>query len=130
MVDGVLVQRMLRGGRETVAGISRDPSFGPLVMFGLGGIFVEVLRDVVFRVAPITALDAEEMVRGVRGVRLLEGVRGAARADFPALEHALLSLSRLAADFPEISELDINPLLAFPDGAVAVDGRVLMGEVG
>src|SRR5215208_5132819 len=126
-VDGVLVQRMLRGGRETVAGITRDPSFGPLVMFGLGGIFVEVLRDVLFRVAPITALDAEDMVRGVRGVRLLEGVRGAARADFASLERALLSLSRLAADFPEIAELDINPLLAFPDGAVAVDARVMVG---
>jgi len=125
-IHGVLVQQMVSGGRETIAGVTRDPSFGALVMFGLGGVFVEVLRDVVFRIAPIHRGDAGEMVRSLRGARLLDAVRGAPPADRAALEDVLLRLARLAADFPEISELDINPLLAFPDGAVAVDGRVLL----
>lgn len=126
-IHGVLVQEMVTGGRETIAGVTRDPSFGPVVMFGLGGIFVEVLRDVVFRVAPIGRRDAADMIAGLRGARLLDAVRGAPPSDRRAIEEVLLRLSRLAEDFPEIAELDINPLLAFPDGAVAVDGRVLLG---
>jgi acetyl coenzyme A synthetase (ADP forming)-like protein len=125
-IHGVLVQEMVRGGRETIAGVTRDPSFGPLVMFGLGGIFVEVLRDVVFRVAPIHRRDAADMIAGLRGARLLDALRGSPAADRRALEEVLLRLSRLAGDFPEISELDVNPLLAFPDRAVAVDARVLL----
>ena len=123
---GILVQEMIVGGRETIAGISREPSFGPLVMFGLGGVFVEALRDVVFRLAPIRPLDAHDMVRGIRGVRLLDGIRGAPPVDFAALTDALLRVSRLATDFPEIAELDVNPLLAFPSGVAAVDARVLL----
>ena len=126
-IHGVLVQEMVRGGRETIAGVTRDASFGPLVMFGLGGIFVEVLRDVVFRVAPISRRDAADMISGLRGARLLEALRGTPPADRRAIEEVLLRLSRLAEDFPEIVELDVNPLLAFPDRAVAVDGRVLLG---
>jgi acetyl coenzyme A synthetase (ADP forming)-like protein len=125
-IHGVLVQEMVRGGRETIAGVTRDPSFGALVMFGLGGIFVEVLRDVVFRVAPIHRRDAAEMIAGLRGVRLLDALRGSPAADRRAIEDVLLRLSRLAGDFPEISELDVNPLLAFPGRAVAVDARVLL----
>lgn len=125
-IHGVLVQEMIRGGRETIAGVTRDPSFGALVMFGLGGIFVEVLRDVVFRVAPIHRRDAAEMIAGLRGVRLLDALRGSPAADRRAIEDVLLRLSRLAGDFPEISELDVNPLLAFPERAVAVDARVLL----
>ena len=125
-IHGVLVQEMVRGGRETIAGVTRDPSFGPLVMFGLGGIFVEVLRDVVFRVAPIHRRDAADMIAGLRGARLLDALRGSPAADRHAIEEVLLRLSRLAGDFPEISELDVNPLLAFPDRAVAVDARVLL----
>jgi len=125
-IHGVLVQEMVAGGRETIAGVTRDPSFGPLVMFGLGGIFVEVLRDVVFRVAPITRRDAADMIAGLRGARLLDALRGTPAADRHAVEDVLLRLSRLAGDFPEIAELDVNPLLAFPDRAVAVDGRVLL----
>jgi len=127
-IRGVLVQEMVLGGRETIAGMTRDPSFGALVMFGLGGIFVEVLRDVVFRVAPIHRRDAADMIAGLRGARLLDRVRGAPPADRRAIEEVLLRLSRLAMDFPEIAELDVNPLLAFPDRAVAVDGRVLLGS--
>ena len=118
----------MKDGREVIAGVTRDPSFGPLVMVGLGGIFVEVLRDVVFRVAPIARQDAAEMIAGLRGARLLDAVRGAPPADRRAIEDVLLRLSRLAGDFPEISELDVNPLLAFPDRAVAVDGRVLLSS--
>jgi acetyl coenzyme A synthetase (ADP forming)-like protein len=123
---GILVQRMVRGGRETIAGVSRDSRFGPLLMFGLGGIYVEALKDVVFRVAPIQPLDAQEMVRAIRGVALLDGIRGAPPVDFAALSDVLLRVSQLAVDHPEISELDVNPLLALPDGVVAVDARVLV----
>jgi acetyltransferase len=125
-VDGILVQRMVQGGRETITGITRDPSFGPLVMFGLGGVFVEAIRDVVFRIAPIRPLDAHDMVRAIRGVAILDGIRGAPPVDFAALVDVLLRLSQLALDVPEIAELDINPLLAFADGVVAVDARVLI----
>lgn len=127
-IHGVLVQEMVTGGRETIAGVTRDPSFGPLVMFGLGGIFVEVLRDVIFRVAPINRREAADMIAGLRGAKLLDALRGAPPADRRAIEDVLLRLSLLAEDFPEIAELDVNPLLAFPDRAVAVDGRVLLGR--
>jgi acetate---CoA ligase (ADP-forming) len=128
-VAGILVQRMVRGGggRETIAGLTRDRTFGPMLMFGLGGIFVEALGDVLFRLAPIHALDAQDMIQGLRGAALLRGIRGAAPADVAALTAVLLRLSRLAVDWPDIEELDINPLLAFSDGALAVDARVLLG---
>jgi acetyltransferase len=126
-VSGILVQRMVRGGRELIVGVVRDPSVGPLVMFGLGGVLVEALGDVVFRLAPIHRRDAGDMIRGIRGVRLLDAIRGAPPANLVALEDVLLRVSRLAIDFPAIRELDINPLLAFDDGAVAVDARVLVG---
>ena len=125
-LTGLLVQRMVTGGRETIVGMSRDPSFGPLLMFGLGGIYVEALKDVVFRVAPILPLDAHDMVRSIRGVALLDGIRGAAPVDFAALTDVLLRVSQLAIDHPEIVELDVNPLLAFPKGVKAVDARVLV----
>ena len=124
--EGVLVQEMVHGGRETIVGLSRDPGFGPLVMFGLGGVFVEALRDVVFRIAPIHALDAHDMLRGIRGAAMLEGFRGAPAADVGALADVLLRVSQLATDHPEIAELDVNPLLAFPNGVRAVDARVLL----
>ena len=124
--QGVLVQEMVHGGRETIVGLSRDAAFGPLVMFGLGGVFVEALRDVVFRIAPIHALDAHDMLRGIRGAAVLEAFRGAPPADFGALADVLLRVSQLATDHPEIAELDVNPLLAFPDGVRAIDARVLL----
>ena len=94
----------------------------------LGGTLVEVLGDVVFRLAPINRLEAGDMLRGFRGVRILQALRGAPPADLHALEEVLLRVARMAVDFPEIAELDVNPLLAFPDRAVAVDGRVLLGR--
>jgi len=123
-VDGVLVQRMVRGGRETIAGVTRDRLFGPLVMFGLGGILVEALRDVVFRLAPLSTTDAREMVGGIRGAAILAGIRGEPPADRDALVDAVRRVAQLAVDFPEIEEMDVNPLLAFANGAVAVDARI------
>lgn len=125
-ISGVLVQKMVAGGRELIVGMSRDPSVGPLLMFGLGGVLVEVLGDVVFRLAPINRLEASDMLKSIRGVRLLQGVRGAPPADLRALEDILIRAGRLAADFPAIAELDLNPVLAFGDGAVAVDARVML----
>ena len=123
---GFLVQRMVTGGRETIVGMSRDPAFGPLLMFGLGGIYVEALQDVVFRVAPIQALDAHDMVRSIRGIALLDGIRGAPHVDFAALTDVLLRISQLTIDHPEITELDVNPLLTFSNGVMAVDARVIV----
>lgn len=128
VVRGFVVQRMLTGGRETIAGLTRDPAFGPLVMFGLGGIYVEAIGDVTFRVAPIGTLDARDMITGIRGTAILRGVRGAPPVDLGALGAILRRLGQLGADFPEIQELDANPVLAFPQGAMAVDARVLMHQ--
>lgn len=123
-VEGILVQKMVSGGRETIAGIARDSLFGPLIMFGLGGIYVEVLRDVVFRVAPLRLSDAQDMVAGIRGEKLLGEIRGQPAVDKNALIAILTRLSQIAIDFPEIEEMDINPLLAFGDKAIAVDCRI------
>jgi acetyltransferase len=123
-VEGVVVQPMLKGGRELIAGLTRESGFGPLVMFGLGGVLVEVLGDVAFRIAPFGRADARDLIQSIRGVKLLEAVRGAPPVDRQALEDVLLRISQLAVDFPEIRELDVNPLLATERGVVAVDGRV------
>ena len=125
-IQGMLVQQMLRGGRELIAGIVRDPAFGPLVMFGLGGVLVEVLRDVVFRIAPMGRADARDMLVAIRGAAMLDGIRGSPPADRRAIEDVLLRLSRLAIDFPDIEEVDINPLLSTAEGAIAADGRILL----
>ncbi|MFZ1509046.1 MAG: acetate--CoA ligase family protein [Anaerolineae bacterium] len=127
-VRGVLIQKMLIGGQEVIIGVQRDPTFGPLVMFGLGGIYVEALADVSFRLAPLTQQDAEEMIAEVRGARLLDGLRGQPPADRAALVDALLRVGQMAVDHPQISELDINPLLVMPagQGAIAVDARIIL----
>jgi acetyl coenzyme A synthetase (ADP forming)-like protein len=126
-VTGVLVQRMIENGRELIVGMTRDRVFGPLVMYGLGGILVEVLRDVTFRIAPFDRGDARRMMGEIRGARLLDAVRGSAPANREAIEDVLLRVSRLVIDFPEIAELDVNPLMAMPDGVVAADARVMVG---
>lgn len=125
-LEGFLVQRMAPRGVETFIGLTHDPAFGPLVAFGIGGTNVEVWRDVVFRVAPLSDVDAHEMLDQIRAVRLLDGFRGAPPADRAALADALLRVSRLAVDLPEVRELDLNPLIARAPGAgvVAVDARV------
>ena len=128
-IAGVLVQRMasIEGGRETIAGIARDPDFGPLIMFGLGGIYVEALRDVVFRIAPIDERQACRMLELLRGSAALGAIRGHAPVDRAAVAGVLQRLSQLALDFPAIAELDINPLIAHPRGVIAVDARVMLG---
>jgi len=128
VVRRVQVQKMVTGGQEVIVGVKRDPIFGPLVMFGLGGIYVEALADVSFRLAPLTEFDAWEMIGEVRSAKLLAGVRGAAPADRPALVDAIVRIGQLATERPEIAELDVNPLLVLPEGqgVVAVDVRVII----
>lgn len=125
-MEGALVQPMVAGSAEVMIGVDQDPVFGPLVAFGLGGIHVEILRDVQFRVAPLSDHDIHEMVRGIRGFRLLEGYRGHPAADVEALEDALLRISRLAEAVPEIASLDLNPLFAREPGQgyLVVDARI------
>jgi acetyl-CoA synthetase (ADP-forming) len=123
-IRGVLLQRTAPAGRELIAGVTRDSSFGPLVMFGLGGVLVEALRDVVFRMAPLTGRDTREMMSALRGSRVLDGFRGQPAVDRNALEDVLGRISQLAVDFPEIAELDVNPLIAHAAGSVAADARV------
>jgi len=125
---GTQVQEMVVNARETIIGMNRDPQFGPLVMFGLGGIYVEVLKDVTFRVAPMSSSQAQKMIESVRSYPLLRGVRGQAPADVEAIADTILRVSQLVTDFPEIAELDINPLLARDrgQGAVAVDMRLIL----
>jgi acetate---CoA ligase (ADP-forming) len=127
-MEGVLVQPMIREGIEAIVGVTHDRSFGPLVMFGIGGVHVELLRDVAFRVHPLTDRDARDLVRGVRGFPLLAGYRGAPPGDVAALEELLLRVSQLAGDHPEIGEMDLNPLKVLPPGrgCVVVDARVLV----
>jgi acetate---CoA ligase (ADP-forming) subunit beta len=125
-LEAVLVQRQIRSDREFAAGLRRDPSFGPCVMFGLGGIFTEALKDAVFRVAPLTAQDAEEMLVGLRSSKLLGAFRGQPAADRAALAQILIALGRLGLERPEVAEVDLNPILL--DGArpVAVDALVVL----
>jgi acyl-CoA synthetase (NDP forming) len=117
---------MVRDGAEAIVGVASDPSFGPLVMFGLGGVFVELLKDVSFRIHPLTDRDARQMVREVRGFKLLEGFRGAPPGDVAAIEQLLLRASQLLEDLPEISEMDLNPVkvLGPGQGCVVVDARI------
>jgi acyl-CoA synthetase (NDP forming) len=125
-MEGVLVQPMLSVGVEVMVGMSRDPLFGPLIAFGLGGIHVEILGDVQFRLAPLTGQDAEEMIRGIKGCRLLTGYRGRPAVDLKAIEDVLLRISHLVKAIPEISELDLNPIFALPEGQGCriVDARI------
>ena len=129
---GFLIQEYVHGGREVIVGITHDPKFGPLVMFGLGGIYVETMKDVVFRVPPLTDLEAHEMIRQIRGYSLLRGVRGEAPVDIDALAEILQRFSQLAGDMPGITEIEINPLLVFPQAgefrAVDARARALLGN--
>jgi acyl-CoA synthetase (NDP forming) len=125
-MEGVLVQPMLSGGVEVMVGMTRDPLFGPLLAFGLGGIHVEILGDVQFRITPLTDHDATEMVHEIKGYRLLQGYRGQPPADIKAIENVLLRISRLVEEIPDIVELDLNPIFALPEGQGCriVDARV------
>jgi acetyltransferase len=123
-LTGLLVERFEQGGRETIVGVSPDPAFGPVVMFGLGGVYVEALSDVTFRLRPVSAEDAREMVEGIRGRALLGSLRGEPATDREALVSVIQRVSQLVGDHPAIRELDINPLFARSDGALALDARI------
>jgi len=115
-MEGVLVQEMVRGGKETILGMTTHPNFGPVIMFGLGGVYVEVLKDVAFRVAPLTDVDADEMVRAIKGFPILNGARGEPPVDLERLSEHLQRMSQMILDLPEIREMDINPLVVFEKG--------------
>ena len=126
--QGVSVQKMARPGVEVIIGMSKDAQFGPVLMFGLGGIWVEVLKDVSFRIAPLTRRDAAEMIKEIKGYPLLTGYRGQEPVDLSKLEDFILKVSAFVEKNPEIKELDLNPVFAYSDGAVAVDARVILEE--
>jgi acyl-CoA synthetase (NDP forming) len=125
-IEGVAVQGMAKAGTEVIIGMTKDPSFGPVLMFGLGGIFVEVLKDVAFRIVPLEKKDASEMINEIKGKKLLEGYRGQDSADIPFLEDMLLKLSELVDKTEGIAEIDMNPVFAYKQGAVVVDARIIL----
>tara|TARA_Y100001954_G_scaffold118412_1_gene127834 strand:- start:11071 stop:11775 length:705 start_codon:yes stop_codon:yes gene_type:complete len=127
---GFLVQEMVKGDRELMIGMTRDEQFGPSVMFGLGGIFTEVLEDVVFRLAPLKLSDAREMMTEIRAAKILGSVRGMARVDRALLAHAIVAVGRAAAENPDIAEIDINPLIVAGSRPIAVDGLVILKPAG
>ncbi|MGB9786335.1 MAG: acetate--CoA ligase family protein [Infirmifilum sp.] len=127
-VRGVLVQEMLPKGLEVIVGATRDPSFGPVVMFGIGGVFVEVLKDVSFRVAPLTTVDAEEMIKDVKGYKLFTGYRGEGPRDEIAVIDILLKFSKMITELEDVSEADLNPVIVYEEGqgAKVADARFLL----
>lgn len=129
--EGVLIQQYVEGGHEILIGMTEDPNFGPLIVFGLGGVFVELIGDVTFRIHPLTDIDAAEMISEVKSSKLLDGYRGGAAGDVPAVRDALLRVSALVADLPEIMEMDMNPVkVAEPGrGLSVVDARIKVRPV-
>ncbi len=126
-VTGISVQEMAKPGVEVIIGVTLDPTFGPVMMFGLGGVFVEILKDVSFRSIPLSEYDAEDMIEEIKGYALLKGYRGSA-ADVPALRDLLLKVSDLVMENPEIKEMDLNPVFIYPQGYKVVDARIILGE--
>jgi len=125
-ITGILVQEFAPQGLELIIGLIRDPQFGPTVMFGLGGIFVEVYRDVSFRVAPLSEYDADSMMREIKAYKLLTGFRGMEPVDLEALKDALIKVGQIGLDIEEIAEMDLNPVIAYPKGIKVVDARIIL----
>jgi len=125
-IEGVSVQSMAPPGVEVIVGMSKDAQFGPVLMFGLGGILVEVLKDVSFRIVPVTIRDARAMIREIKGYPVLEGYRSQKPASIPALEKLIVKVSQFVEKNPQIRELDLNPIFAYPDKALAVDARIIL----
>jgi acyl-CoA synthetase (NDP forming) len=125
-IEGILVQEMAPKSTEVIIGSTNDPTFGTTIMFGLGGIFVEILKDVSFRLVPITKTDAEEMIEEIKAKKILEGARGMPKADKETIVNTLLATSKMLMECPEIKELDINPVLVYEKGARIVDARVIL----
>ena len=128
VIDGISVQPQAPPGLEVIIGMTRDPQFGPAIMFGLGGVLVEIFKDVSIRIAPLAREDAAEMIRELKGYKLLQGYRGKPKVDTDILEDWLLKVSELAMNNPRMMELDINPVFAYAKGAIAVDARVLLKD--
>ena len=125
-VEGVAVQKMADPGVEVIVGMSKDSTFGPVIMFGLGGIMVEVMKDVSFRIVPLLRRDAREMIKEIKGYPLLNGYRGSEPVDTRKLEDIILKVSSFANKNPEVKELDLNPIYAYGNGAIAVDARIIL----
>jgi len=125
-IEGVSVQTMARPGVEVIIGMSKDAQFGPVLMFGLGGVLVEILKDVAFRIVPLVKRDAKEMIREIKGFPLLQGYRGSEPVDVENLENMVLKVSEFVDKTPAIKEIDLNPIFAYKDGAIAVDARVIL----
>lgn len=128
-IQGLAVEPMAKPGVEVIIGMSKDPQFGPVIVFGLGGVTVEVIKDVALRLAPLSPRDAREMIREIKGYKLLTGYRGQPAVDTATLEKWLVNLSQFVMANPEIKEIDLNPIFAYPEGAVAVDARVILEKV-
>jgi acyl-CoA synthetase (NDP forming) len=126
VVHGISVQKMVRAGTEVIVGTSKDPQFGPVIMFGLGGIFVELLKDVSFRVIPVERRDVQEMIQEIKGYPLLQGYRGKEPANISALVKIILKISKLIEENPQIKELELNPIFVYRDKAVGVDARIVL----
>jgi acetate---CoA ligase (ADP-forming) subunit beta len=127
-IEGITVQGMAKPGIEVIMGMTKDLKFGPVLMFGLGGVLVEVLKDVSFGVTPLVKKDASEMINEIKGRKLLEGYRGQDPADKPCLEDMLMKLSAFVDGKPEIAEIDMNPVFAYKDGAMVVDARIILAK--
>jgi acetyltransferase len=127
-IDGVIMARMVRSGVEVILGAVRDPKFGPICMFGLGGTFVEAIKDVTFRVAPMWEISADIMIHSIKAYNVLKGIRGLPPSDIAAIKDCMLRLSQMVSDHPEIAELDINPLIVYAEGmgCVVADSRILL----
>jgi acetyl-CoA synthetase (ADP-forming) len=123
---GVLMQEMIKGRRELVMGLTRDPQFGPCVMFGLGGIFTEILRDISFRRAPLEVRDTQEMMQEIKGHKILEAVRGMEAADTKRLTEMLMAIGRIGLEIPEVSEIDLNPVILCGSKPVVVDALIVL----
>ena len=126
-ITGVAVQKMAPPGVEIIIGMNRDPQFGPVLMFGLGGIFVELLKDVSFRLVPLERIDAAEMIEEIRGKQMLQGFRGQPPVHLPTLEKLIVKVSDFIESNPDVAELDLNPLIARGKDIVAVDARIVLG---
>jgi acyl-CoA synthetase (NDP forming) len=124
-ISGVMLHQMIEGGREVILGVSYDRTFGHMIMLGLGGIYVEVMKDVSFRIAPVSRDEADEMVNELRSIALLRGMRGEKPADIEAIVDGIMKISALITDFPEIRELDLNPMKVMNKGAFALDSRII-----
>ncbi|MEX2684690.1 MAG: acetate--CoA ligase family protein [Candidatus Sigynarchaeota archaeon] len=126
-IDGVVVQEMAPEGiAEVIIGMTTDEQFGPALMFGIGGILVELMKDVSFRIAPLTRFDAEEMIREIKGFPLLDGFRGKKKADIQKLVDAIMAVSKFVLDYPEVQEMDLNPVFAYENAILAVDARIVL----